>query len=188
MQIIKICLYIALGVLVIWYVYTLSSNKKRTSLSFGKKKIVLKIVNKYPNITPRATRQLDSVVKELGNHFFENGEVNYELMLDTLMQIKNNQNDVDDKVVHITNIIEGYIRKEKPFLHISDESGALFRKLSNDIEKKDYSTASKDLNLLYEKMKEVEVRLRKRSRRDFCVGTTIGIIGIAISIITSIMN
>lgn len=81
MLIVKVCLYIALGVLVVWYFYTLSPNKEKTSRPFGKKKIILKIINKYPNITPRATRQLESAVNEMGNHFFENGEINYESII-----------------------------------------------------------------------------------------------------------
>lgn len=188
MQIIKICLYITLSILVIWYIYILSSNTKRTAHPFGKKKAILTIIKKYPNITPRTTRQLENAVQEMGIYFYESGEINYEALLDSLAHVKSNQNGINDKIVQEIDVISEYIRKSNPFLHISNGSGALFKKLNDDVNKKDFLEASKDVTLLYEKTKEVEALLKKRNRRDFWVGTVIGIVGIAISIVTGFMS
>ena len=188
MQVVRVCLYAALSLLVIWYIYTLFSNQKKTSHPFGRKKEILAIIDKYPNISPRTTRQLETAVKEMGTHFYENGEINYEALLDSLARVKNNQTGINNKTVQIIDAISDYIRKMNPFLHISNGTGAIFQKINNDLESKDYQTALKDLVLLYEKSKEVEVMLKKRSRRDFWIGTVIGLIGIAISIITSMIK
>lgn len=188
MQILKICLYIALSILVIVYIYILASNKKKTSHPFGKAKAIILAIQKYPNITARATRQLESVVHEMEAHFYENGEINYEALLDVMAHVKQRQKGVDDRIVQEIDIISDYIRKSNPFLHVSSGSGVLFKKLDNDVKSKNFAEASNDIMLLYEKTKEVEIMLKRRNRRDFWIGTVIGIIGIAISIITSMMD
>lgn len=172
-----------MGLLVISYFYILLSNRKKTSISFGRKKKVIAIINNNLNITSRATRKIENAVKDIGMLFYKNGEIDFEILLDTLVLIK--KENQDEKFISTIDIFLENIRTENPYLHISNESSELFKQLSHDIEKKDYDKAVVDLNLLYNKNIEIETMMKRRGKREFWVGTAIGLIGIAISCVTS---
>ena len=185
-HILNIVLYIFLGLLVVWYIYTLLSNRKRTSISFGRQKKIIAIINKYPNITPRATRKIENAVQEMSLLFYKNGEIDYETLLDTLAKIK--QKSDNEKAVSAIDVYIESIRTGNPFLHVSNSSSELFRQLGCDIKVRDYDKAASDLKLLYEKSIEMEALLKRRGKIEFWVGTAIGLIGITISCVTSFLN
>lgn len=177
-------LYIFLGLLVIGYFYILLSNRKKTSISFGRKKKLIEIINKYHNITPRANRKIENAVHEMGELFYKNGEIDYEKLLDTLAKIKQKKD--GEKIIYIIDIFIEGIRTSNPYLHISNASAKLFKQLDDDIKRENYKNAFSDLKLLYEKSIEVEKLLKQRGKAEFWIGTAIGILGIMISCVTGL--
>lgn len=121
-------------------------------------------------------------------HFYERGEINYETLLDTLVSIQRDYEGKNEAICQEIEIVVEYIRNANPYLHISNATAALFSVLKNDIVQKDMNKANTDIELLYEKTREVETRLKKRSRREFWFGIALAIIGIAVSIITFLLQ
>lgn len=183
MQTVKIFLFIAIGILVTIYIYILASHRKKTSIPFGKAKAIISVIQKHPNINARTTRKLDIVVHELEQYFCENGEINYEALLDVMAHVKQRQKGVDDGIGNVIDIISEHIRKTHPFLYVSSSCGAIFEKLDYDVKAEKFTAASEDVKLLYERVKEVESVHKRRSRREFWIGTVIGIMGIVVGII-----
>lgn len=178
----NIVLYILLGLLVVWYFYILIFNRKKTSPSFGRKKKVIVIINKNLDIVPRATRKIESAVKEMGELFYKNGDIDYETLLDTLMSVKKEQE--NDRFTAVIDIFCKNIQMENPYLHISNTSAELIKRLAHDIEKGHSEQAAANLKLLYENIAETEKALKRRGKKEFWVGTVIGLLGIVISLIT----
>lgn len=121
-------------------------------------------------------------------YFYERGEINYETLLDTLASIQRDYEGVDEAICQEIDIVVEYIRNAHPYLHISNATAALFSVLKNDIIHKNMDKANTDIELLYEKTREVETRIKKRSRREFWVGIALAVIGIAVSIITFLLQ
>lgn len=185
-HILNIILYIFLGLLVVLYFYILLSNRKKTSNFFGRKKKLIEIVNKNLNITSRAIRKIENAVKEMGMLFYKNGEIDYETLLDTLVLVK--KENEDERFASTIDVFIESIRAENPYLHVSNESSELFKQLDYDIKKKDYDKASINLNLLYKKSVEIERSLKHRGKIEFWIGTAIGLVGIAISCVSSFIK
>lgn len=184
---INIILYVFLGILIVAYIYILVADNGKTSVTFGRKKRVISILKKYSGITRRARKQIGNVVHELELHFFEYGEINYETLLDSLASIRRDHEGENESICQEIDIIVEYIQNTHPYLHISNATAALFSVLKNDIIRKDMDKANTDIELLYEKTREVETHLKKRSRREFWFGIILAIIGIAVSIITFLL-
>lgn len=123
-------------------------------------------------------------MQELSNLFYKNGEIDYETLLDTLAKIKQKiDGERDGSAIDV--YIES-IRTGNPYLHVSNASSEIFKRLCHDIETKDYDKASSDLNLLYEKSVETESQLKRRGKVEFRVSIAIALSGIIISCITSL--
>lgn len=179
---IYIALYIVLAILVICYLYVLFANNKKILFIRGRKKKVLKILNDHVDIKPRYTKKIMKIIEDLGPLFCKNGEIDFEVMLDTLAAIRSEENSNDSKIIPTIDIICDAIKENYPFLHVSNESAALFKQVNDDIYNGHTQKATDNLNLLYNKCIEIEKSVRQHHRLDFWIGTAIGIIGIVISI------
>lgn len=176
-------LYIILAILAVWYIYILVSNNRRTSYRWGRKKKIIEIIKAHSDIRARYTRQLDTIIEEMGLLFYKNGEIDYETMLDTLTVIKRNEY-VDSSIVPAVDVIFDAIKGRNQFLHVSNASAVLFMNIKEKIKAGQFQEADSELELLYEKCVETEMSLKRRGRVEFWIGTAIGLVGILISCIT----
>lgn len=185
MQILINILYIALALLAIWYLYYLLSIRTKRSFVWGRKKKIAKILTKYPGIRRNHRQKLAEMSTEVGRLFYYGTTVDYRKILDFLTKMRSNPsfcNESDKSIDLQIDILCEYIKENNKYINVTFESAQLFEKIENALNKSDMVEAKKFLDLLYIQSGFLEDGLRRKGKKEFWIGTALGILGLALPI------
>ena len=184
MQLIINILYVSLGLLVVWYIYYLSSNRIQKASAWGREKKIINILIKYKGIRQNHNKKINDMLGELEKFFYYDVVTDYRKMSKVLTKIKNKYEGKSNcEIIPQIDIVCEIINRKHKYIHVSPENAQLFEELENALEKSSIEDAKKYMGLIYAKSVTIEENLNKRGKIEFGVGTVIGLLGLGLSLI-----
>lgn len=186
---INVISYLLPALLVIWYLFYLVTNHRKNSFVFGRQKKMIRILSssQYVGIKSNHTKRIADLLGEIKQLFYKDGEVDYNEMLIELGKLRSTElhNTEERNLIPQIDILTTTINEKYKFYRVSAESAEIFERISRSLDNGDVNTAQSDLELLYIKCRDTESNLKKRGKKEFWIGTSIGLLGILVSIFLS---
>lgn len=188
-RLINVLLYLLPALLVIWYVFYLVTNHRKNSFVFGRRKKMIRILSssKYAGLKSNYTKKIADLLDEIKQLFYKDGEVDFNEMLIELGKLRSTKlhNTEERKLIPQIDILTTTINERHKFYRVSAESAEIFERIFGSLDNGDVNTALSDLELLYIICSDTESNLKKRGKKEFWIGTSIGLLGILVSIFLS---
>jgi hypothetical protein len=182
---------VLLALLAMWYLYFLIFSRPKSSPAWGRKKKVVAILRRYDGIRRNHNQRIAEMLGEIELLFYSDTVVDYRKMLYSLLKIKNAQSQIGINKTDIVSQIEilcDEIQSNHKYMNVAFGSAQLFQKIEDALDKSSLPDVREYLPLLYTQSSAVEDGLKRKGKKEFWIGTVLGILSLALSIFSLLSN
>ena len=171
--------YVALGALALAYLLYLFVPKAKSWHLLGVAKKVRKILQANKNLQRNHTVKVTDAIKNIEALFAKNGGTDYVKLLDTLHKLKFSNGELCTAI----DLLLEKIEVSRPFCLLSQDKEKTFESAVKYINNSNKAEALSAVKLIYQQFVSTEDDYRRKGRREFWIGTVIGILGLVLAIV-----
>jgi len=171
--------YFALGIVALIYLLYLFVPKAKSWYLLGVITKVRKILLANSKLQKNHTQKISEILSNIEALFARGGGTDYVKLLDTLHKLKF----ANSELCSVIDLLLEKIETAHPYCLLPDDRASSFENATKYISSANGDEALSTLNLIYKQFVSTEDEYRRKGRREFWIGTIIGIVGLALAII-----